>query len=165
MLHACMEWTLKTRCTTRAQSAAQPNVTFTAFALMAFEKHYLPDATGSHNANFTTTLAFINSYSAEGIPTVVTLRNRDGALCDAQNQRTCRTSIGKIHLHRKEFFTLETPSGGPLNAWMIKPVDFDERQDLPLFMFVYGGPGSQTVMNSYDAFRGMWFQMLANELI
>ena len=31
-------------------------------------------------------------------------------------------------------------------------------------MFVYGGPGNQTVTNSYDAFRGMWFQMLANEL-
>ena len=65
---------------------------------------------------------------------------------------------------KKEFFTLETPSGGPLNAWMIKPVDFDENKTYPLFMFVYGGPGNQTVTNSYDAFRGMWFQMLANEL-
>ena len=79
------------------------------------------------------------------------------------NERAAQ-ALEKYTYNRKEFFTLETPSGGPLNAWMIKPVDFDEDKTYPMFMFVYGGPGSQTVMNSYDAFRGMWFQMLANEL-
>jgi len=128
-------------------------------------KSLLTDAMGSHNASFTDDFSlFINSYSAEGVPTVVTLRNRDGSIV-----RTLKTNdravqaLEKYTFSKKEFFTLETPSGGSLNAWMIKPVDFDENKTYPLFMFVYGGPGSQTVMNSYDAFRGMWFQMLANE--
>jgi dipeptidyl-peptidase-4 len=129
-------------------------------------KRLLTNAKGSHNANFTNDFSlFINSYSADGIPTVVTLRNRDGGIVRTlkTNERAAQ-ALEKYTYNRKEFFTLETPSGGPLNAWMIKPVDFDEDKTYPMFMFVYGGPGSQTVMNSYDAFRGMWFQMLANEL-
>ena len=94
----------------------------------------------------------------------MTLRNRDGALShDSKPTSVQEQAFEKYTYSKKEFFTLETPSGGRLNAWMIKPVDFDENKTYPLFMFVYGGPGSQTVMNSYDAFRGMWFQMLANE--
>ena len=40
MLHACMEWTLKTHSTTRAPSAAQPSEIFTAFALTDVLKAY-----------------------------------------------------------------------------------------------------------------------------
>lgn len=129
-------------------------------------KSLLTDETGSHNANFTNDFSlFINSYSAEGVPTVVTLRNRDGGIVRTlKTNERAEQALEKYTYSKKEFFTLETPSGGPLNAWMIKPVDFDEDKTYPMFMFVYGGPGSQTVMNSYDAFRGMWFQMLANEL-
>ena len=129
-------------------------------------KKLLTEEKGTHNANFTNDVSlFVNSYSAEGVPTSVTLRNQDGGIVRTLKTNTrAEEALEKYTYSKKEFFTLETPSGGPLNAWMIKPVDFDENKTYPLFMFVYGGPGSQTVMNSYDAFRGMWFQMLANEL-
>ncbi|MDC1364001.1 DPP IV N-terminal domain-containing protein, partial [Schleiferiaceae bacterium] len=129
-------------------------------------KKLLTEEKGTHNANFTNDFSlFVNSYSAEGVPTRVTLRNQDGGIVRTLKTNTrAEESLETYTYSKKEFFTLETPSGGPLNAWMIKPVDFDENKTYPLFMFVYGGPGSQTVMNSYDAFRGMWFQMLANEL-
>ncbi|MDB0057469.1 S9 family peptidase [Schleiferiaceae bacterium] len=129
-------------------------------------KKLLTEEKGTHNANFTNDFSlFVNSYSAEGVPTRVTLRNQDGGIVRTLKTNTrAEEALETYTYSKKEFFTLETPSGGPLNAWMIKPVDFDENKTYPLFMFVYGGPGSQTVMNSYDAFRGMWFQMLANEL-
>ena len=62
----------------------------------------------------------------------MTLRNRDGGIV-----RTLKTNeragqaLEKYTYSKKEFFTLETPSGGPLNAWMIKPVDFDENKTYP----------------------------------
>ena len=122
---------------------------------------------GTHNATFTPDFKhFINTYSAEGIPTQVSLReSRKGSvLRTIKTNERAEKALETYTYTPKEFFTVSTPSGGDLNAWMIKPVDFDESKTYPLFMFVYGGPGNQTVMNSYDAFRGMWFQMLANEL-
>jgi len=130
-------------------------------------KASLASEQGTHNATFTPDFKyFINTYSAEGMPTKVSLReSRKGAvLRTIKTNERAEKALETYTYSPKEFFTVSTPSGGDLNAWMIKPVDFDESKTYPLFMFVYGGPGNQTVMNSYDAFRGMWFQMLANEL-
>jgi dipeptidyl-peptidase-4 len=49
-----------------------------------------------------------------------------------------------------------------LNAWMITPPGFDENRTYPLFMYVYGGPGSQVVTDSWDS-NMAWFQMLAQK--
>ena len=122
---------------------------------------------GTHNATFTPDFKqFINTYSAEGIPTRVTLREsaKGKTLRTIKTNERAEKALETYTYSPKEFFALNTPTGGELNAWMIKPVDFDENKTYPLFIFVYGGPGNQTVTNSYDAFRGMWFQMLANEL-
>ena len=37
-----------------------------------------------------------------------------------------------------------------LNGWMMKPPNFDENKKYPVLMYVYGGPGSQTVTNSWE---------------
>ena len=121
---------------------------------------------GTHSATFTKDMSlFIDTYSAEGIPTVVTLKDANGmAIRVLKTNKRAEKALETYTYTPKEFFKIQTPTGGDLNAWMIKPVDFDENKSYPLFMFVYGGPGRQTVENSYDAFNGMWFQMLANEL-
>lgn len=121
---------------------------------------------GTHSATFTKDMSlFIDTYSGEGIPTVVTLKDANGvAIRVLKTNKRAEKALETYTYSPKEFFKIQTPAGGDLNAWMIKPVDFDENKNYPLFMFVYGGPGRQTVENSYDAFNGMWFQMLANEL-
>ncbi|MEL6926688.1 MAG: prolyl oligopeptidase family serine peptidase, partial [Bacteroidota bacterium] len=62
-----------------------------------------------------------------------------------------------------EFMTITTASKVDLNAWMIKPPNFDESKTYPLFMYVYGGPGSQTVKNGWLGSNYGWFQMLAQQ--
>ena len=128
-------------------------------------KKSLATLQGTHNATFTKDMSlFIDTYSAEGVPTTVTLRDNSGdEVRVLKTNPRAEKALEKFTYTPKEFFQVETPSGGALNAWMIKPVDFDESKSYPMFMFVYGGPGRQTVENSYDAFNGMWFQMLANE--
>jgi dipeptidyl-peptidase-4 len=45
---------------------------------------------------------------------------------------------------------------------MIKPGEFDPNKEYPLFIYVYGGPESQKVTDSWNT-RGPWFQMLAQQ--
>lgn len=42
-----------------------------------------------------------------------------------------------------------------LNAFVIPPVGYNPSKKYPVLLYVYGGPGSQTVMNS---FRGIGFE-------
>lgn len=63
----------------------------------------------------------------------------------------------------KEFMTIKTSENIELNAWMIKPTDFDPKKKYPIFMFLYGGPGSQQVLNQFDGSNFMWFQHLAQK--
>jgi len=65
------------------------------------------------------------------------------------------------NLPQKEFFVLKTAKGNELNAWMIKPKDFDANKKYPVLMFQYSGPGSQQVVNSWANSNDYWFMMLA----
>ncbi len=60
-------------------------------------------------------------------------------------------------------FSQVSVNGTELNYWMVKPANFDENKKYPLLMFVYGGPGSQTVKNGFGYGNSYWFQMLANK--
>ena len=42
----------------------------------------------------------------------------------------------------------------------MKPNNFDPNTEHPLFMYVYGGPGSQQVSDAWGGSNYMWFQML-----
>ena len=44
---------------------------------------------------------------------------------------------------------------------MIKPADFDPNKKYPVFMYVYGGPGSADRYGHLWWFQLLWFQMLA----
>lgn len=46
---------------------------------------------------------------------------------------------------------------------MIKPANFDPNKKYPVFMYLYRGTGSQEVMDDWDSFNRMWFQMLAQK--
>ena len=54
-------------------------------------------------------------------------------------------------------------NGVELNYWMIKPENFNDSISYPMLMHVYGGPGSQTVKNSFGYSNYYWHQMLANK--
>ena len=53
--------------------------------------------------------------------------------------------------------------GTRLNAWMLKPTDFDASRQYPLLLYVYGGPGSQTVRNTWGGSRYLWHAYLVEE--
>ena len=120
---------------------------------------------GTSSAKFSKSFDyFFSTYSSADIPTQVDLRDAHGNVVrEIEKNEKVKSALSEYGTQPKEFINFTTESGVDLNAWMIKPGDFDESKKYPLFMFVYGGPGSQMVNNSYDGFNGMWFQMLAQK--
>jgi dipeptidyl-peptidase 4 len=62
-----------------------------------------------------------------------------------------------------QFFQLKIGDGVELDAWMIKPPNFDPRKRYPVLFYVYGEPWGQTVVDSWGGLNRMWHTMLAQQ--
>ena len=63
-------------------------------------------------------------------------------------------------LRREEFIKIPNGRGEELNAWILKPYDFDPTKKYPVLMTQYSGPDSQQVL---DAFGLGWEQILPSK--
>ena len=120
---------------------------------------------GTHSAEFAPTFTlYVETYSRAGVPPVQTLRRPDGKLVRSiADNAKLREKVAALGLNRPEFVSVKTPEGVELNAWLIKPRGFDQARRYPLLMTVYGGPGSQTVTDSWGGPNYLWHQMLAQD--
>lgn len=62
-----------------------------------------------------------------------------------------RERMKSIVSHPTEFLKLDIGNGLEFDAWMLKPKDFDGKKKYPLFIYVYGEPHAQTVLNEWGA--------------
>ena len=58
-------------------------------------------------------------------------------------------------------FTLPDGTQVDVDAWQILPPDFDPNKKYPVLIYVYGGPGHQTVNNAWADSDYWWMQLLA----
>ncbi|SHK11207.1 S9 family peptidase [Hymenobacter psychrotolerans] len=123
---------------------------------------------GNNTVNMSAdTRYFLNYHSEAGQPQVVSLRNgQDGKLVKTlEDNARLRQKLGDYNLGKLEFINFKTAEGVELNASVLKPANFDASKKYPVLMYVYGGPGSQTVKD--DAGGGiaftnyLWHQLLA----
>lgn len=129
-------------------------------------KAKLSSQVGTNTANFSPDFQyFINTYSSAAQPTVYTLNNaKDGKLIQSIiDNKALAEKLKKYNLPSKDFFELTTEKGNKLNAWMIKPKDFDANKKYPVFMYQYSGPGSQQVDNKWNTTNDYWFMMLSQQ--
>lgn len=128
------------------------------------EKQKLSTLPGWNSASFSDGFRyFVNRYSSAQNPTLETLHNQNGKLIRTlvDNEKLKEKLLG-FRLSEKEFIKVPVDDDLELNGWMVKPQDFDPTKKYPVLMFVYGGPGSQTVKDQYDGGNGFWYQMLAS---
>lgn len=120
---------------------------------------------GNNSASFSKSFNyFINTNSTAGIPYKYVLKDAFGKeIKELQNNNELLSKLQKDNFVTKEFITIPNSVGDQLNAWIIKPKNFDPNKKYPLFMFQYSGPGSQQVSNSWDGGNGIWFEMLAQK--
>jgi len=105
---------------------------------------------------------FLDVHSAVGVPPVTRLFTTDGRLVRTlvDNARV-RQNLEALHLNAPEFITVPGADGTPLQGYVIRPRDFDSSRKYPVLMYVYGGPGSQTVTDAWGGTRYLWHQHLA----
>ncbi len=74
-----------------------------------------------------------------------------------------KAKFDKLAKNKVEFFTVKNDENMDMDAWMMKPPNFDPKKKYPLFFYVYGEPAGQTVLNRWEGTRGLWFRMLAQK--
>tara|TARA_B100001250_G_scaffold253649_1_gene218169 strand:- start:12089 stop:14236 length:2148 start_codon:yes stop_codon:yes gene_type:complete len=131
--------------------------------LITGEKRKLSTQLGDNSVKFSTNLKYyINSYSDANIAPYYTLHRSNGEqLKILEDNADFNKKMEQYNLSQKEFLTIKT-TDAELNSWMIKPPNFDKNKKYPLYMFLYGGPGSQQVTNSFWT-NNYWHQMLAQK--
>ena len=121
---------------------------------------------GTYTADFSATgKYYISSFSDTDTPTIYTVNDNTGkTLVVLEDNKDLKAVLSDYGKERKEFGKFKTSSGQELNYWIIKPEKMESGKKYPLLFYVYGGPGSQEVLNSQSrASDYMWFRMLAQK--
>lgn len=118
---------------------------------------------GSNSATFSSDLSYylLMHQSTTEVPTYE-LRETKGAkqMVMMYDNAPLRERLKGVRYSKKEFTTIRTKSGVELNAWILKPLDFDPNKQYPLVMTQYSGPGSQEVRNKFSL---GWDEYMAQE--
>ncbi|MEN2435412.1 S9 family peptidase [Weeksellaceae bacterium A-14] len=125
----------------------------------------ISDKEGTNSADFSKNFTyFIETSSSAKKPYTFTLKNKEGkSLKLLQNNDDQLAKLNQDNFVTKEFFTIPNEAGDQMNAWIMKPKNFDPAKKYPLFMYQYSGPGSQQVTNSWDTGNGLWFSYLVQQ--
>ena len=130
------------------------------------KKVRLSENIGTNAATFSPNFQyFINTFSSTTQPTAYTLNeSKTGKQIQViENNEALAAKLKEYNLPQKEFFVMKTEKGNELNAWIMKPADFDPSKKYPVFMYQYSGPGSQQVNNEWNNRDDYWFMMLAQQ--
>ncbi|MCB0549965.1 MAG: S9 family peptidase [Phaeodactylibacter sp.] len=129
------------------------------------DKQVLAGATGWNSAQFSSTYDYyVVTHSTANSPATYTVYDRKGKpLRVIEENLKLKEKMQSYGTQPVEFFSFKTSDGVELNGWMIKPRDFKENRQYPVFMTQYGGPGSQEVVDHWMGFDYWWYQMLAQQ--
>lgn len=116
---------------------------------------------GFNDVTFSNTYDFyILRWSDSNTPDRYSIVNRKGEeLVVLEDNAELQEKLAEYSVPALEFSTFTTEEGIKLHYWIMKPVDFNPENSYPLLMYVYGGPGSQTVNNRWS-YQNHWFQHL-----
>jgi dipeptidyl-peptidase-4 len=120
----------------------------------------LTEGEGIHTCTvFENGLYFFDKFSSINHPTRLVLynmqNNEQQIIADSKSSEMDNYKLGKV-----EMFTIPTEDGYDLPAKWFLPYDFDETKKYPIIFSIYGGPGSETVSNSFPR-RGLGKYYLA----
>jgi len=123
------------------------------------------DQSGTHSYQISADGAFaIHSFENSSTPRRIALINLSThqELKLLQDNAELKTRMNELGLRPKEFFKVDIGEE-VLDAWMIKPIDFDPQKKYPLIFHVYGEPASSTVKDNWSTGDNLWHQYMANQ--
>ena len=103
---------------------------------------------------------YFDSYSNLSQPPRTTLNRSDGSVWTVYREAD-RKQMDEYEILPTEILTLKTSDNAILYARMIKPKAFDAAKKYPVIVSVYGGPGVQSIRNSWAGVS--WEQVMAHK--
>lgn len=105
---------------------------------------------------------FIDSYSSFNVPQVTDLRAADGKLI--RNLSTASDPLKDYKTGEVLFGTVKSADGQYDNWYrLFLPTDFDPTRKYPVILYVYGGPHSQMVQDTWLGQVRMWEMLMAQK--
>lgn len=111
------------------------------------------DQPGTHGYNIAPGARFaLHTYSTANMPPV-------SELIELPSHRVVRVLEDNTRLRERlakdkptsfEFTKVDIGDGVVLDAWLLKPRDFDKSKKYPIFVYVYGEPAAQAVVDAWD---------------
>jgi dipeptidyl-peptidase-4 len=124
------------------------------------------EETGTHSYDIAPSGLFaVHTYSgATRVPVtdLVELSKHKSARKLEENPKVAE-KVAALKRPAVEFLRLGINSETELDAWVIKPPDFDAGRKYPLLVYVYGEPHGQTVRDVWDSRLGLWHWLLAQK--
>lgn len=123
----------------------------------------LHEESGTHSARFSDSFDYyIHTHHDANTPPNYTLRSRTGKIVrELKDNQPLKEKVAAYNMQPKTFFSFTNDSGEDLNCWMIKPPGFDPSNKYPVYVAIYGGPGVNTVEDSWGGANYYWHQLLA----
>jgi dipeptidyl-peptidase-4 len=121
-----------------------------------------PPAVNIASSTSASVSAFIDTYSNAMNPPRQDLLGPDGSRIAILNENKV-AELASYHFSPVEFLQVKSHEGVMLNAWMIKPADFDPHRKYPVLFFTYGGPHVQVVTNEWGRSTFLWHELMAQK--
>ncbi|MGM0488419.1 MAG: DPP IV N-terminal domain-containing protein [Planctomycetota bacterium] len=120
---------------------------------------------GTHDYDFSPDAKWaFHTYSTFDSPPVTQLVHLDQhrVVRVLEDNQQLRKKMESLIARPTEFFQLDIGGGVVMDAWMLKPGDFDASRKYPVFVYVYGEPHAQTVLDAWGRVHAHYHRVIAD---
>ena len=120
---------------------------------------------GWNSPTFNSSLSFfLNTYSNINTPPIYTINTAAGnVLRVLENNEKLTNKLANYVVSKAELMSIKNEVGDDLNAFIIKPENFDATKKYPVIMYAYNGPGHQLAVDRWMGSNYYYYQVLANK--
>lgn len=106
-----------------------------------------------------------HTWSSHDVPPMtelISLPDHKSVRVLAENKKL-KERVAALKLPTTEFFKVPVAKDVDLDAWCLRPADFDATKKYPLLIYVYGEPAGSTVRDSWGGDSQLWHHLLAQQ--
>jgi dipeptidyl-peptidase-4 len=120
---------------------------------------------GWNSPTFNSSISFfLNTYSNINTPPIYTINTAAGnTLRVLENNEKLTSKLANYVVSKAEMMSIKNEVGDDLNAFIIKPENFDATKKYPVIMYAYNGPGHQLAVDRWMGSNYYYYQVLANK--